>query len=121
VIALPISVGLDDYLVHGIHGYFDEEHERAQPFNISVRVDLSGVIEDGQLGTTLDYAQLQSAIDAIVLDSPPIRLLESMAVQISEIIQQSNNVETIYIRIEKPEAPLPHPGGLPFIEYTWNR
>jgi hypothetical protein len=44
-----------------------------------------------------------------------------MALHISEIIQQSNNVETIFIRIEKPEAPLPHPGGLPFIEYTWNR
>jgi len=121
VIPLPISVGLDNYLVHGTHGYFDYEHEKAQPFNISIRVDLSGNIEDDHLESTLDYAQLQSAIDAIVLDSPPIRLLESMALHISEIIQQSNNVETIFIRIEKPEAPLPHPGGLPFIEYTWNR
>ena len=121
MISLPISVGLDDYLIHGIHGYFDHEHSKAQPFNISVRVDLSGRIEEGQLESTLDYAQLQSAIDSIILHSPPIRLLESMAKQISEHIQRFSNVDIVFIRIEKPEAPLPHPGGLPFIEYTWNR
>ena len=81
---MSISVGLDDYLVHGIHGYFDEEHQRPQPFNISIKVDLSSKIEDGELESTLDYAQLQGAIDSVVLNSPPIRLLESMAQQISE-------------------------------------
>ncbi|MGB0174461.1 MAG: dihydroneopterin aldolase [Candidatus Poseidoniaceae archaeon] len=118
---MPVSVGLDDYLVHGIHGFYDEEHTKPQPFNISVRVDLSGCIVDGQLGTTVDYAQLQEAIDNVVLHSSPIRLLESMAKRISEQIQQSENVDTVFVRIEKPEAPLPHPGGLPYIEYTWNR
>ena len=118
---MSISVGLDDYLVHGIHGFYDEEHTRPQPFNISVRVYLSGRIVDGQLGTTVDYAQLQEAIDNVVLHSSPIRLLESMAKRISEQIQQSENVDTVFVRIEKPEAPLPHPGGLPYIEYTWNR
>jgi len=118
---LTFTVGLDNYLVQGIHGYFDEEHQKPQPFNISVRVELSITIEDGQLGSTLDYAQLQGAVDAVILDSPPIRLLESMAIQISERIQQSNSVRHIFVRIEKPEAPLPHPGGLPYIEYTWNR
>ena len=118
---MSISVGLDDYLVHGIHGFYDEEHTKPQPFNISVRVDLSGRVVDGKLGTTVDYAQLQEAIDNVVLHSSPIRLLESMAKRISEQIQQSENVDTVFVRIEKPEAPLPHPGGLPYIEYTWNR
>ena len=118
---MSISVGLDDYLVHGIHGYFDEEHQRTQPFNISIKVDLSSKIEDGELESTLDYAQLQGAIDSVVHDSPPIRLLESMAQQISEHIQRMDIVESVFVRIEKPEAPLPHPGGLPYIEYTWNR
>ena len=118
---MSISVGLDDYLAHGIHGFYDEEHTKPQPFNISVRVDLSDRILDGQLGTTVDYAQLQEAIDNVVLHSSPIRLLESMAKRISEQIQKSENVDTVFVRIEKPEAPLPHPGGLPYIEYTWNR
>ena len=118
---MSISVGLDDYLVHGIHGFYDEEHSKPQPFNISIRVDLSNRVVDGQLGTTVDYAQLQEAIDNVVLHSPPTRLLETMAQRISEQIQHSENVDTVFVRIEKPEAPLPHPGGLPYIEYTWNR
>ena len=118
---MSISVGLDDYLVHGIHGFFDVEHNKPQPFNISVRVDLSSSVEDGQLGSTVDYAQLQEAIDNVVLHSSPIRLLETMAQRISKQIQDSEIVETVFVRIEKPEAPLPHPGGLPYIEYTWNR
>ena len=118
---MPISVGLDDYLVHGIHGFYDKEHNKPQPFNISVRVDLSSSVEDGQLGTTVDYAQLQEAIDNVVLHSSPIRLLETMAQRISEQIQHSENIVAVFVRIEKPEAPLPHPGGLPYIEYTWNR
>ncbi|MGB0330098.1 MAG: dihydroneopterin aldolase, partial [Candidatus Poseidoniaceae archaeon] len=118
---MPISVGLDDYLVHGIHGFYDKEHTKPQPFNISIRVDLSNTVEDGQLGSTVDYAQLQEAIDNVVLHSSPSRLLETMAQRISEQIQHSENVVTVFVRIEKPEAPLPHPGGLPYIEYTWNR
>ena len=118
---MPISVGLDNYLVHGIHGFYDEEHNKPQPFNISVRVDLLSTVEDGKIGSTVDYAQLQKAVDDVVLNTPPIRLLESMAQRISEQIQNSENVETVFVRIEKPEAPLPHPGGLPYIEYTWNR
>ena len=118
---MPISVGLDDYLVHGVHGFYDEEHNKPQPFNISIRVNLSSTIEDGKIGSTVDYAHLQQAIDNVVLKSSPIRLLESMAQRISEQIQHSENVEKVFVRIEKPEAPLPHPGGLPYIEYTWNR
>jgi len=118
---MPISVGLDDYLVHGVHGFYDEEHLNSQPFNISIRVDLSSTVEEGKIGTTVDYAQLQQAVDTVVLNSEPIRLLETMAHRIAETVQSSVNVETVFVRIEKPEAPLPHPGGLPFIEYTWNR
>ena len=118
---MTITVGLDDYLVHGIHGFYDKEHLKPQPFNISIRVNLSSAVEDGQIGTTIDYAHLQQAIDAVVLNSEPIRLLESMAQRISEKIQSAKIVEKVFVRIEKPEAPLPHPGGLPYIEYTWNR
>ena len=118
---MPISVGLNDYLVHGIHGFYDKEHNKPQPFNISIRVDLSNTVTDGQLGSTVDYAQLQEAIDNVVLHSSPIRLLETMAQRISEQIQHSENVVTVFVRIEKPEAPLPHLGGLPYIEYMWNR
>lgn len=118
---MTIRVGLDNYRVNGIHGYFDEEHERLQPFVISVHVDLINDVRDDSLSSTVDYGFLQKAVDLVVLESKPIRLLEKMAANIVDHIQNNTEVETIFVRIEKPEAPLPHPGGLPFIEYIWNR
>ena len=118
---MPIRVGLDEYRVNGIHGYFDDEHQTSQPFVISVRVDLINDVRDESLSSTVDYGLLQKAVDMVVLESKPIRLLEKMAINIAEYIQKNAEIETIFVRIEKPEAPLPHPGGLPFIEYTWNR
>jgi dihydroneopterin aldolase/2-amino-4-hydroxy-6-hydroxymethyldihydropteridine diphosphokinase len=97
---MPFRVGLDHYQVEGIHGYFEHEHSLPQPFVVSVRVDLIDEVRDEVLSSTVDYALLQKAVDAVILESKPIRLLEKMATNI---------------------APLPHPGGLPFIEYTWNR
>ncbi|MGB2037272.1 MAG: dihydroneopterin aldolase [Candidatus Poseidoniaceae archaeon] len=118
---MPIRVGLDQYQLDGIHGYFDHEHTQSQPFVVSVRVDLTDEVQDEALSSTVDYALLQKAVDAVILESKPIRLLEKMATNIAEFIQRNVDVESIFVRIEKPDAPLPHPGGLPFIEYTWNR
>ena len=118
---MPFRVGLDHYQVEGIHGYFEHEHSQPQPFVVSVRVDLFNEVRDEVLSSTVDYALLQKAVDAVILESKPIRLLEKMATDIAEFIQSRVDVESIFVRIEKPNAPLPHPGGLPFIEYTWNR
>ena len=118
---MSIRVGLDGYRVDGVHGYFDYEHQQTQPFVVSVRVDLINDVQDEALSSTVDYGLLQKAVDVVVLESKPIRLLEKMAANIAEYIQNNVEVETIFVRIEKPDAPLPHPGGLPFIEYTWNR
>lgn len=118
---MSIRVGLDGYRVDGVHGYFDYEHKQTQPFVVSVRVDLINDVHDEALSSTVDYGLLQKAVDVVVIESKPIRLLEKMAANIAECIRDNAEVETIFVRIEKPDAPLPHPGGLPFIEYTWNR
>jgi dihydroneopterin aldolase len=47
--------------------------------------------------------------------------MEEMAQQIIDLISQNQSVSEITVRIEKPEAPLPHPGGLPMIEVLWRR
>ena len=42
-----------------------------------------------------------------------------MAQQIIDLISQNQSVSEITVRIEKPEAPLPHPGGLAVVELEW--
>ena len=81
---MSIRVGLDEYRIDGIHGYFDYEHQQTQPFIVSVRVDLINDVHDEALSSTVDYGLLQKAVDVVVLESKPIRLIEKMAVNIAE-------------------------------------
>lgn len=115
-------VGLEGYEVMATHGYYEYEHERAQPFIFTVWATLSQGSAIQELAQTLNYADLQLAIDKVMLErTEPIRLMEEMAQQIIDIISTHDCVSELSVRIEKPQAPLPHPGGLPVIEAIWQR
>jgi dihydroneopterin aldolase len=47
--------------------------------------------------------------------------MEEMAQKIIDQLAHHAGVANLTIRIEKPNAPLPHPGGLPAIEVVWRR
>jgi dihydroneopterin aldolase len=119
---LEWRVGLEAYEVMAIHGYYDEEHEAAQPFIFTVWATLSGRERIEALDETLNYADIQMAVDEVMFNSSaPIRLMEEMAQRIIDRLSTHEGVASISVRIEKPEAPLPHPGGLPVIEAHWQR
>ena len=74
------------------------------------------------LENTLNYADIQIAVDHVMLESEkPILLMESMAQEVADILSEKSQVQSLHIRIEKPEAPLPHPGGLAVVELEWAR
>ena len=115
-------VGLEAYEVNAAHGYYDEEHEAPQPFIFTVWATLAGTDRIEALNETLNYADIQIAIDEVMLKADqPIRLMEEMAQGIVDRLAKFSAIASMSIRIEKPNAPLPHPGGLPAIEVLWHR
>tara|TARA_B100000767_G_scaffold54339_1_gene49974 strand:- start:6931 stop:7284 length:354 start_codon:yes stop_codon:yes gene_type:complete len=113
------KVGLENYTVMGKHGAYDFEHQEEQPFVVSIWVELRNSSFDDKLENTINYAELQSLVDKVIIDSPPIRLMETMMVKITESIKQNPLVSKINIRIEKPKAALPKDGGLAIVESQW--
>jgi dihydroneopterin aldolase len=113
------KVGLENYTVMGKHGAYDFEHQEEQPFVVSIWVELRNSSFDDKLENTINYAELQSLVDKVIVDSPPIRLMETMMVKITESIKQNPLVSKINIRIEKPKAALPKDGGLAIVESQW--
>ena len=113
------KVGLENYTVMGKHGAYDFEHQEEQPFVVSIWVELRNSSFDDKLENTINYAALQSLVDRVIIDSPPIRLMETMMVKITESIKQNPLVSKINIRIEKPKAALPKDGGLAIVESQW--
>ena len=113
------TISLENYTIMARHGAYEFEHESDQPFNITIKVKLKkGKISD-DLDKTVNYADLQSAADKVLLESKPIRLMETMAERIIDILIVNPLIEKINIRIEKPKAPLPHEGGLAVVEAEW--
>ena len=113
------KVGLENYTVMGKHGAYDFEHQDEQPFVVSIWVELRNSSFDDKLENTINYAELQSLVHKVIVDSPPIRLMETMMVRITESIKQNPLVSKINIRIEKPKAALPKDGGLAIVESQW--
>tara|TARA_B100001113_G_scaffold220436_1_gene180727 strand:- start:3494 stop:3862 length:369 start_codon:yes stop_codon:yes gene_type:complete len=110
------TIGLQGYEVHAAHGWFDHELEGLQPFVVDVTV-VTGSAGATQLDATVNYADLQGAVDAVLLESEqPYRLLEAMVDAILDRLMATPGVAKATVRIAKPEAPLPHPGGCPWVE-----
>ena len=117
---MTLRVALESYTVMAKHGYYPHEHESEQPFIFSVWTTLKREPSEEKLEHTINYADIQIAIDKVMYNSKePILLMETMAQRIAVLLQQLDNVASIHIRIEKPEAPLPHPGGLAVVELEW--
>ena len=115
-------VGLEAYEVVAAHGWYEEERQHPQPFIFTVWATLSGRDRIEDLDETLNYADIQIAIDEVMLKSPePIRLMEDMGQRVVDLLAAHSSVASLSVRIEKPRAPLPHPGGLPVIEVLWQR
>ena len=114
-------VGLESYEVLACHGVFDFEREKQQPFIISIWASLTEDVKEDDIELTLNYAELQSAVDTEVVNSEPVKLMETLCYKLVSNISQNDVVAALSIRIVKPDAPFPHPGGLAVVEHEWTR
>ena len=78
-------------------------------------------VEEDDLNQTLNYADLQAAVDSEIVNSKPVKLMETLCKMLVEKISANTIVQSISIRMEKPDAPFPHPGGLAVVEHEWTR
>ena len=112
-------VSLKDFTVYGKHGAYEAEHSYQQPFIVSITVELNNNQFGDNLSKTVNYADLQTVAYDVITNSPPIKLMETMIEYMFEKISQKYAVRRIAIKIEKPEAKLPHNGGVALVEGEW--
>jgi len=118
---MTTRVGLESYEVMAKHGVFDYEKDEPQPFIVSIWATLTSDVTHDKITQTLNYADLQAAVDSEIVNSEPVNLMETLCGMLVSNISQNLIVDSISIRIEKPDAPFPHPGGLAVVEHEWTR
>ncbi|MGY8701862.1 MAG: dihydroneopterin aldolase [Candidatus Poseidoniales archaeon] len=118
---MPLQVALESYSLRASHGAFEWEREQDQTFVVSVWATIIGEPRGDDLSASLDYGLIQTWIDRAFLEMESAHLLEELAARIVDQAKSQTVVSALKIRIEKPEAPLPHSGGLAVVEKTWQR
>ena len=101
---------LHNIQLEGRHGFYDDEREVPQPFEVDVELVLdlrpAGIIDD--LAKSIDYGRVYEVVRAIV-ETASFRLLEGMAEAISdELLTQFPAVE-VGVRVRKPAVQLGGP------------
>ena len=112
-------IAVENYKLKGKHGVFDYEREKNQNFNVSIWVVLNEPSSGDELATSVDYAFLQRTVHDVIARGESVQMMETLCDQIIEIVSGHLNVAGVKIRIEKPQAPMPHDGGLAVVERTW--
>jgi 7,8-dihydroneopterin aldolase/epimerase/oxygenase len=94
--------------VRGRHGVLPHERELGQLFvvDLELRLDLSAAGRSDDLGDTVDYGELAGRV-AEVVGGRPRRLLEALAEDLAALALTDRRVETVRVRVAKPQAPLP--------------
>ncbi len=93
---------------YGHHGVFPAERERGQPFvvDLTCSLDLARAAAEDDLGQSIDYADLASAVVADV-ERDPLDLIEALADRIARTCLQYGAVQRVEVTVHKPAAPLP--------------
>ncbi len=110
------SIGLEGYVVQAAHGWFEHELEAPQPFIVNAEVHTEWERAD-DLPSTVNYAELQQIVDEVLL-TPGVhhRLMESMVDAMLDRMLALPGVARATERIAQHDAPLHHPGGVPWVE-----
>ena len=112
-------IAVENYKLKGKHCVFYYEREKDQNFVVSIWVVLKEPASGDDLTTSVDYAFLQRTVHDIVARGESVYMMETLCDQIIEVVSGHLNVAGVKLRIEKPQAPMPHDGGLAVVERTW--
>ena len=99
------KVYLKNYTVVAKHGYYKEEHAKAQRFVVSVvaSVDVSRAGHTDDLHQTLNYEHIRKAVHDVLMKSPH-NLIESLGEEIAVSILSHSTVTSVEIDISKPDV-----------------
>jgi dihydroneopterin aldolase len=106
----------------GYHGVHPDEQTRAQSFVVDVEVegDFTEAAARDDLTLTVDYRELYEIVKRIV-EEERFHLLEALSEAIAASILQLPRVDTVTVRVKKPDVQLGGPLDYEAVEITRQR
>ncbi len=100
-------IQLEGMVFYGHHGVGKAERELGQRFVVDLEMErdlrAAGLSDDPM--DTVNYSEVFRLVKGIV-EGPGHRLLESLAESIAQKVLQNFEVDTVRVRVKKPEVPM---------------
>lgn len=100
---------LNDLAFYGYHGVMLEENTIGCRFSLDVHcaLDFSKACETDEVEDTISYEDIFNGLKA-AFEEKRFKLLEALAQHIADrLFEQFEAIESLTIRVAKPEAPIP--------------
>lgn len=103
----PDRIILEGMRFYGFHGVNPEEKSMGQPYlvDLTVEVDLHEPGRSDRLEDTISYTHLYRAVQGI-MEGESKNLLEAAAQAIAKRVLDSFPVESVQVRVSKPQPPI---------------
>lgn len=103
------KIYLNNLQFYANHGLLAEETTLGQRFNIDavLAVDLGPAGVTDNMFTSVSYADVYTVIEEVVVNEPPVKLLERLAHKLAmRILGEFSLVEEVTIKVVKPDPPI---------------
>jgi len=99
------SVSIKDFVIHEIIGIHDHEKTKKQKikFNIIIDVDQNTLPDEGDLKSIIDYEKITTKLENLTKNKK-YNFLESLAEDSFKEIFEDKRINSVKIKIEKPDA-----------------
>jgi len=99
------TVFIKDFIIEEIIGIHEHEKIKKQKikFNIVLNVNQSSVPDEKDINTIVDYEKITNKLESLT-KSKKYNFLESLAEDSFKEIFEDNRINSVTIKIEKPEA-----------------
>lgn len=98
----------------------ERAHEQSLVINVGARLDTRAASATDDLRATLDYEEVVRQISKIVT-TEEYSLIETLADHIARYVLEHKFIEDVWVRIAKPQAPLPEEVDEVAVEITRSR
>lgn len=120
---LPDRITLKSIAVHAGHGYYDEEREKGNRFEIDLTAtgNFREASQKDDLAKTFDYEKAEQAVLDVMHGSPE-KLIETLCGNIGDrLFEEFTLIETLSVTVRKLNPPIKSPAAYAEITIRWNR
>lgn len=102
------TLRLNKMIFHAYHGYWEEERQVGQRFEVDVElhIDVTQAAGSDNIRDTVDLYKVYQAVERVVTKNT-FKLVETLTHAIADTLLREFHLPQVHVRVRKPNSPVP--------------